>query len=575
MLDPSVEMLGVEVNGYRLLVHGELETALAVPPGDGLLELLDTLFDGPTAIETLRRDYSDQRLVDAIVAALAAAGFAHRFVGAAPTGVARAALLVDAAARRARRSRRSVTIDLDAADFSARLAEVGADPSACSLVLRCDRLASHGATIERLADERYCGSFAPFEVAIRTRDANCDAALARTILALGASVIIEQVVWPAPDAGVAGLVELTDECVAVHVVLQPDETILDANVRDRALSWAKSMTVTGLRLRFDPAMLSCGRSDDSAFVEVFDAVRAMEDAFGDVCVETLPSDDVLIGVASPDERSAAASDIEGRFRRAYLRHRVPFLKASEGDNLWSQIPEVEDKLVRIEEDLLPNHPAMLGIGPGSRVVDVCGGLGRVARRLSPLVGPDGLIVSIEMLRLLSGRARAFAFDRGFANLSFRTGRAERLPLVDRSMDAAVNEWTGAIWELGIGPAMLREMARVVRPGGRIAVTHRLVRLPLARLAEPWVQYDDIYEWIRAAFEQAGLPIVAERIWGQVSPTLVGENATRWRKQYIPSLIDPFDFVYQEEISAGTSADVFVTFVAEVSAAQRVGQGVET
>jgi len=41
------------------------------------------------------------------------------------------------------------------------------------------------------------------------------------------------------------------------------------------------------------------------------------------------------------------------------------------------------------------------------VVDVCGGLGRVARRLAPVVGQDGLVISIEMFRCLSDRRVAF------------------------------------------------------------------------------------------------------------------------------------------------------------------------
>jgi len=69
------------------------------------------------------------------------------------------------------------------------------------------------------------------------------------------------------------------------------------------------------------------------------------------------------------------------------------------------------------------------------------------------------------------------------------------------------------------------MARVVRPGGRIAVTHRLVQLTLIRLGEPWVQYHDIYDWVRSAFEQQGLRLLSERVWGQTVPSLVGETAT--------------------------------------------------
>jgi ubiquinone/menaquinone biosynthesis C-methylase UbiE len=193
---------------------------------------------------------------------------------------------------------------------------------------------------------------------------------------------------------------------------------------------------------------------------------------------------------------------------------------------------------------------------------VCGGLGRVARRLSPAVGEDGAVISIEMFRCISDRARRFACERGFTNLHFRPGLAQRIPLPDATADAAVNEWTGAIWELGMGPALIGEMARVVRPGGRIAATHRLVQLRLSSLDQPWVQYEKIYSWMREAFGHPELDIVSERVWGQIVPSMVGENATLWRKQYMPRLINPFDLTYAYDDNPDTCADVYLTIIAQ-------------
>ena len=559
LLDPAVELLDSVVAGYRLMVHDELETALAIPPGEGLLDLVADLAAGPVARATLYARYADPALVDRVVDGLIDAGFA--VAGDAPSSsrawrekrrVARA--------RHDAARRRLVTIDLDAAGADQAIDALSGEPIAPELVLRCARLADHADRIARLAARRRAGQVRLYDSTIRTRDLKDAASSSHAILALGAAVVVEDVAWPAPAAAIPGLADLTGRCIAVHLAMAPGSD--PRETMDRAGSWASAAGISGLRLRLDPATFwPSGGASDADFAALFADLEALEACVGDVLIENLPSDEMLLG-AAPAPPRGAESDLLRRFRRAYLRWRIPYLKACEGDNLWSQIPEVEDKLVRLEDDLLPNHPALLGLGPGSRVVDVCGGLGRVARRLSPLVGPDGLIVSIEMLRLLSARARDFATARGFTNLSFRPGLAQRLPLPDGAMDAAVNEWTGAIWELGIGPAMLTEMARVVRPGGRIAVTHRLVRLPLARLAEPWVQYDAIDAWIRAAFDAADLPIVVERIWGQIAPSLIGETATLWRKQYVRSVVDPYAFTYDSEVNAGRNADVFVTFIAE-------------
>jgi ubiquinone/menaquinone biosynthesis C-methylase UbiE len=303
-----------------------------------------------------------------------------------------------------------------------------------------------------------------------------------------------------------------------------------------------------------------GGADENDFIAVFEAVRALEDRLGDVEVMDLPSDDVLLGNAVPETEDR--SELADRFRLAYLRWRLPLLKAHETDNTWTQVPEVEDKLVRADDDLLPNHPGLLGLQAGSVLLDVCGGLGRVARRLSPAVGDEGLVISIEMLRCLSDRAARFACDLGFSNLQFRTGLAQRIPLPDGSVDAAVNEWTGAIWELGLGPDMVREMARVVRIGGRIAVTHRLVQLRVGSLGNPWVQYPEIYRWMREAFANPGLQILAERVWGQIVPSLAGERATHWRKQYLPRLVDPFDVEFPDDETSDASVDVYLTMVAQ-------------
>ena len=128
----------------------------------------------------------------------------------------------------------------------------------------------------------------------------------------------------------------------------------------------------------------------------------------------------------------------------------------------------------------------------------------------------------------------------------------------------MNEWTGAIWELGLGSTMVKEMARVVRPGGRIAVTHRVVQLQLDALDKPWVQYPRIYDWVRDAFRHPELAIIAQRVWGQIVPSKTGLNASLWREQYVPRLVNPDDRIFPKESFDGESvrADVYLTIVAE-------------
>jgi hypothetical protein len=110
--------------------------------------------------------------------------------------------------------------------------------------------------------------------------------------------------------------------------------------------------------------------------------------------------------------------------------------------------------------------------------------------------------------------------------------------------------------------MVSEMVRVVRPGGRIAVTHRLVQLRLEALDQPWVQYKDIYRWVRDAFRHPELTIVAERVWGQTVPSVAGENARDWTERYMPRLLTHHGEKIDGADPGSTVADVFLTLVAE-------------
>lgn len=562
MLDPAVEMLDVEIAEHRLLCHGHAEIGMAVPPGEGLSDFIVALAEKPVSVGELRKRFDDQYLMDTMLAALYKHGFLHVTSQTAPSVDDLTHLRRLAYDHRRVGLCNTIALHLDATSADAIRVRVEAEATAPQLYLHCARLADHVTTLAELGSLRQAGQLRLHHALVQTNDPDCGTDVVQSLRRLGAGVIVDNVPWPAPDRCIAGLDVLTQAGVPVHALMSPGLSLLDPTARARALAWAGSAFLCGLCLNLDAdALWLATQRGDADFVGVLEAVGALEDAFGDVCIANLPSDEVLLGNATslpPD----GLSDVARRFRLAYLRWRLPLLMSAEGDNTFSQTPEAEEKLVCLREDLLPNHPELLQLVAGSVIVDVCGGNGRVARRLSPLVGRDGLVISVEMLRCVTDRARRFASERGFTNLQFRNGLAQRIPLPNGVVDAAVNEWTGAIWQLGLGPAMVAEMARVVRPGGRIAVTHRLVRLPLARLRQPWVQFDNIYALMLAAFDRPELTILAERIWGHTVSTLVGERASAWRKHYMPRVVNPFDVTYTEDKDPGPHADVCLTIIAE-------------
>lgn len=562
MLDPEVELLDAEIDEHRFLCHTGFEAGVAVPPGEGLIDFVSDLVGQPVLVGALRKRYNDPQLVDTLLAALRQQGFLHVTGPQVPTADDLARLRRLGAGRRQASLRHTLVLDLARATAVNVLAEVAQRPAAPELHLRCARLDAHGAILGELAALRQAGRLRLHHSVVEAADLTADAALAQTLRRLGAEVVVANVAWPAPACPIAGLLPLMRAGVPVYAHMVPDRSFFDPDMRDQARQWAESAFLCGLSLELDPAALwPDSEPDDADFSAVFEAVEALGDALGDVRIANMPGDAILLSRAWADVPQQR-SELSQRFRRAYVRRRIPLLKSIEGDNTFSQTPEAEEKLVRLHDDLLPNHPELLKLAADSTVVDVCGGNGRVARRLAPLLGPDGLVISVEMLRCVTDSARSFACARDVTNVAFRTGLTQRLPLPDGMADAAVNEWTGAIWQLGLGPAMLAEMVRVVRPGGRIAVTHRLVRLPLTRLSEPWIQFDDIYALMHAAFDRPDLHIVTERIWGQTVPTLAGERASAWRKHFMPRIVNPFDVTYTQDRDPGPHADVILTLIAE-------------
>jgi len=110
----------------------------------------------------------------------------------------------------------------------------------------------------------------------------------------------------------------------------------------------------------------------------------------------------------------------------------------------------------------------LPLAPGGAVLDLCCGAGASAVPAARAVGPSGRVLGIDAAAPLLDLARARAAAEGLANLGFRNGDATRTGLPDGSFDAVV-----CVFGVFFAPdmaAFAREMWRLVRPGGVLAVT---------------------------------------------------------------------------------------------------------
>lgn len=110
----------------------------------------------------------------------------------------------------------------------------------------------------------------------------------------------------------------------------------------------------------------------------------------------------------------------------------------------------------------------LRLALGERVLDVCCGSGASAIPAAEAVGPDGSVVGVDLADNLLELARAKAKQRGLTNIHFQSGDLMRLPFDPGSFDTVVCVF--GIFFVPDMEAALRELKRVVRNGGRVAIT---------------------------------------------------------------------------------------------------------
>jgi SAM-dependent methyltransferase len=104
---------------------------------------------------------------------------------------------------------------------------------------------------------------------------------------------------------------------------------------------------------------------------------------------------------------------------------------------------------------------------GDRVLEVGCGTGVVARDLAALVGRRGVVTAVDTSATLLERARALSRGAPGGRLVFRRADGHRLPFADRRFDAVLA--ITVILHVEDPLRVVKEMARVVRPDGRVAV----------------------------------------------------------------------------------------------------------
>lgn len=201
-----------------------------------------------------------------------------------------------------------------------------------------------------------------------------------------------------------------------------------------------------------------------------------------------------------------------------------------------------------------NPTAIASLKPGEVVLDLGAGGGFDCFIAAPKVGAAGRVLGVDMTPDMLTNARrniaSFRKQTGLDNVEFRLGEIENLPVADASVDVVISN---CVLNLSPDkPRVWREIARVLKPGGRVAVSDLALLQPL-----PASVLQDVEALIGCV---AGAVLVDEthamaRDAGLTDIVLTPKPA------YVDSLTDAKDPLYRkiiEALPAGSSVGDYIT-----------------
>jgi protein-L-isoaspartate O-methyltransferase len=130
-----------------------------------------------------------------------------------------------------------------------------------------------------------------------------------------------------------------------------------------------------------------------------------------------------------------------------------------GQRFWVEAPHPFITRARLREVLRPE--------PGERILEIGPGTGYYTLDLAAWVGPNGEVEIFDIQQEMLDHTMRRARERGAANVTTTLGDATSLPYDPESFDAVV--LVTVLGEIPEGDTALREIRRVLKPGGRLVV----------------------------------------------------------------------------------------------------------
>lgn len=201
-----------------------------------------------------------------------------------------------------------------------------------------------------------------------------------------------------------------------------------------------------------------------------------------------------------------------------------------------------------------NPNALAGLKPGEVILDLGSGGGFDVFIAGRAVGPGGRAIGVDMTAEMLGKARAnlatYRTRSGLDNVEFRLGEIEHLPVADGSIDVVISN---CVINLSPDkPQVWREISRVLKPGGRVAVSDLALLKPLPAAIAGMI------EALVGCVAGAVLASETQRMAREAGLELIVLTP---RSAYIDGMVDWQDPLYKkivDHLPAGTKASDYLT-----------------